>query len=179
MKILFDAIEQSFEINNIYGVIEDLYSGEGTDFVQCSVCTYRSAKLTKFYDLCLPVRNEFENIKNDSIEKAIFGYLKPEILDGDNAYFCCDCDKKVKASKGSRLNKLPKILALQLQRFDLDPTTWQRRKLNDRVSFSLTLNMNHFLNEGKQSDWSQTESLISENPLSEIRPSHYKAATIK
>lgn len=62
MRVLFDAIEQSFEINNIYGVVEDIYSGEGTDFIKCLECGYKSERFTKFYDLQLPIKNEFENV---------------------------------------------------------------------------------------------------------------------
>jgi hypothetical protein len=42
MRVLFDAIEQSFEINNIYGVVEDLYMGEGSDFLRCHQWGYTS-----------------------------------------------------------------------------------------------------------------------------------------
>ena len=125
MRVLFDAIEQSFEINNIYGVVEDLYMGEGSDFLRCHQCGYTSQNKTKFYDLQLPIKNEFEQTTpNGSIEQALFGYLKPEILQGDNAYNCSGCLQKVMASKGSRLERLPKILTLQLQRFTLDMVTW-------------------------------------------------------
>jgi hypothetical protein len=64
MRVLFDAIEQSFEINNTYGVVEDIYSGEGSDFIKCLECGYRSDRATKFYDLQLPIRNEFENVSD-------------------------------------------------------------------------------------------------------------------
>ena len=51
MRVLFDAIEQSFEANDVYGVIEELYAGTGNDFIECQECGYRSERLTKFYDL--------------------------------------------------------------------------------------------------------------------------------
>jgi len=35
--------------------------------------------------------------------------------------------------------------------------------------------MNHFLNKEKQSDWSQTEKLIKENPLGDVRPAQFRA----
>jgi hypothetical protein len=57
--------------------------------------------------------------------------------------------------------------------------TWQRKKLNDRVTFPLVLNMNHFLNEQKQSDWSETEKLIQANPLNGIRPAQFRAQCTK
>lgn len=110
--MLFDAIEQSFEINEIFGVVEDLYMGEGNDFLRCHQCGYSSKNRTKFYDLQLPVKNEFENITNGSIEQALFGYLRPEILEGANAYQCSGCGQKVTASKGVGLERLPKILTL-------------------------------------------------------------------
>jgi hypothetical protein len=67
MRVLFDAVEQSFEINEIYGVVEELYSGSGTDYIKCLECGYRSEKPTKFYDLQLAVKNEFENVSQNLI----------------------------------------------------------------------------------------------------------------
>lgn len=40
MRVLFDAIEQSFQQNKIYGVIDDLYMGVGSGFIKCSECGY-------------------------------------------------------------------------------------------------------------------------------------------
>ena len=48
--------------------------------------------------------------------------------------------------------KLPKILHLQLTRFTLDMQTWNRKKLNDNVSFPLLLNMNPFLDSEQLKD---------------------------
>jgi len=48
----------------------------------------------------------------------------PTRLEGDNAYQCSGCSNKVTALKGDRLDRLPKILTLQLQRFTLDYRTW-------------------------------------------------------
>ena len=113
MRVLFDAIEQSFEVNNIYGVIDDLYMGVEENYIKCHDCGYTSKRDAKFCDLQLPIKNEFEQTEaNDSIERAIFKYLCPTILEGDNAYECSGCDKKVTASKGARLQRLPKILTL-------------------------------------------------------------------
>jgi len=49
----------------------------------------------------LPIKNDYDQSPpNGSIEQALFGYLKPEILEGANAYQCSGCGKKVTASKG-------------------------------------------------------------------------------
>ena len=43
----------------------------------------------------------------------------------------------------------------------LDYSTWQRKKLDERVTFPLILNMNHFLDEAKQRDPEKLEELIN------------------
>lgn len=136
--------------------------GLGSGYVKCQECGYNSRTENKFCDLQLPIKNEFEQTPpNESIEEALFKYLCPTTLEGDNAYNCSGCDKKVTAQKGDRLDRLPKILTLQLQRFTLDYRTWQRKKLDERVTFPLILNMNHFLDEAKQTDPEKLKELIA------------------
>lgn len=43
-----------------------------------------------------------------------------ELLDGDNAYYCEACDKKVSALKRISLKKLPNNLIMVLKRFRFD-----------------------------------------------------------
>ena len=51
MRVLFEAIEQSFEQNKIFYVIEDIYAGAGKDYIKCHECAYSSNRETKFYDV--------------------------------------------------------------------------------------------------------------------------------
>jgi len=46
--------------------------------------------------------------------------MKPEVLDGDNKYNCSNCNKKCKAEKGLKIEKLPEILSFIISRFDFD-----------------------------------------------------------
>jgi ubiquitin carboxyl-terminal hydrolase 9/24 len=43
--------------------------------------------------------------------------IKGDMLDGDNAYFCERCNKKVSAVKRVCLKKLPSTLIITLKRF--------------------------------------------------------------
>lgn len=79
------------------------------------------------------------------------------------------------ATKGFKFFKLPKILSLQLNRFTLDYTTFNRKKLNDRVTFPLILNMNPFLHEESLQDFSKTEELINDNDLIKVNPNVLKS----
>jgi len=162
---LFDAIEASFEQNGTYGAIADLYQGSNTDFVMCLHCGYESKKDARFFDLQLTVKNEFDNVQNSSVEQALSSFLNIEKLEGDNKYACPTCDEKRDADKGTKFVKLPQILMLQLQRFTLDMQTFNRKKLNDLVSFPLVLNMNHFLDSETKNQSDLLKKLIDENPL--------------
>jgi len=46
-----------------------------------------------------------------------------EMLEGDNAYQCSKCDKKVSALKRMCFKKLPNHLILVLKRFEFDYNT--------------------------------------------------------
>lgn len=61
--------------------------------------------------MTLPIKNEFgTGVLNSSLEMAIENYLKPELLSGQNQYFCEVCNKKVDADRGVKLTKLPPLL---------------------------------------------------------------------
>ena len=65
----------------------------------------------------MDVRNHHNLV--DSLEQ----YVKGDLLEGANAYHCEKCDKKVDTVKRMCIKKLPKVLAIQLKRFDYD---WER-----------------------------------------------------
>ena len=150
-------------------MISDLYQGTNTDFVKCKTCDYESKRDARFFDLQLTVKNEFDNVHNKSVEEALKNFLNIDTLSGDNQYDCPTCAKKSDALKGTKFTKMPEILMLQLQRFTLDVTTFNRKKLNDEVSFPLYLNMNHFLDPETAADSEKLNQLINENPLKEAK----------
>jgi len=144
-RVLFDAIETSVVGTAQEKMISSLYEGTMVDYVRCQTCGYESQREDKFMDLSLTVRNDFDKVYNESVEKAIEMYSSEEQLTGDNQYFCQQCNAKRDACKGLKLKSLPHILMLQLKRFDLDYETMQRKKLNDKVTFPLILNMNPYI----------------------------------
>jgi ubiquitin C-terminal hydrolase len=165
-RVLFDAIEESVKGTECENMISSLYEGVMTDYVKCLECNNESKRTDRFLDLSLTVRNDFEKIKNDSIEKALQNYIKPELLRESNQYMCEICGHKVDASKGLKIEKFPYILVQQIKRFDLNYTTLQRIKLNDRVSFPQILNANCFLGEFKELLNIVSEDLEEEKTIS-------------
>ena len=65
----------------------------------------------------MDVRNQ--NTLIDSLEQ----YVKGDLLEGANAYFCERCNMKRDTVKRMCVKKLPKVLAIQLKRFEYD---WER-----------------------------------------------------
>lgn len=154
-RVLFDAIEESCKGTKQETFIRDLYEGNLISYVTCLKCKFESQRVDKFLDLSLTVKNQYSNSINDSIEKALLCYLKPEFLDNDNKYFCEKCNEKVEAVKGIRIQSLPKIITFHLNRFELDYETLFRKKINNLVTFPYFLDMKEFLKE--YSEIQQTE----------------------
>ena len=146
-RLLFEALNTTFEGTPHASMISDLYDGILTDFVHWTEWGYESNKEVKFNDISLTIKDDFSNVFNDSLEKALAHYLHIEKLAGDNQYEWSQWLRKVDATKGFKLIKLPKILCFNFNRFTLDYTTFQRVKINDKVTFPLLLNMNPFLRE--------------------------------
>lgn len=63
------------------------------------------------------------------------------MLEGDNAYYCDKCEKKVNTLKRICIKRLPRMLILVLKRFKFDLETMQKIKVNDYCEFPHFLNM--------------------------------------
>jgi ubiquitin carboxyl-terminal hydrolase 47 len=143
-RVLFEAIEIS--LSEVEGnFIIDLFQGSSISVVKCLKCQKDSLRKDHFMDISLPIRNEFDKIHNTSLEMAFANFLREEKLCGSEQYFCEKCAEKVDALKFLKFTKLPKILFLQMSRFEYDIETEGRKKICDRVTFPLILNMNPFV----------------------------------
>ena len=145
-RVLFDAIERSVKATSQSTLITDLYQGQLEDYVQCLSCHTESHRTDNYLDLSLSIRNQFTHTSNDSLQKSLSDFIKPEMLTGDNQYFCEKCNQKADAVKGLRFKTFPKLLVVQLKRFDLDMRTFMKKKLNDFVSFPFILDLNPYIN---------------------------------
>ena len=94
----------------------------------------------------------------DSLEQ----YVKGDLLEGDNAYYCEKCDRKVDTVKRLCIKKLPNILAIQLKRFDYDYERESAIKFNDYFEFPRILDMQPYTVDGL----AQAEGELIEDDLS-------------
>ncbi|XP_017842979.2 LOW QUALITY PROTEIN: ubiquitin carboxyl-terminal hydrolase 47 [Drosophila busckii] len=147
-RVMFDALEHKFKNTKQANLISTLYEGKMNDYVKCLECNTEKTREDTFLDIPLPVRPFGSSSAYGSIEEALRAFVQPETLDGNNQYLCEKCKKKCDAHKGLHFKSFPYILTLHLKRFDFDYQTMHRIKLNDRVTFPQTLNLNSFVNRG-------------------------------
>lgn len=144
-RVMFDALEQKFKDTDQADLINRLYQGRMIDYVKCLECHTEKSRVDTFLDIPLLVRSFGSTISYGSVEEALFAFVQPEILEGNNQYFCDKCKKKCDAHKGFKFSTIPYLLTLHLMRFDFDYSTMHRIKLNDKVVFPESLDLNSFI----------------------------------
>lgn len=165
-RVMFDALEQKFKNTKQADLINRLYEGKMIDYVKCLECNTEKQREDKFLDIPLPVRPFGSNVAYENIEDALRAFIQPEILEGNNQYHCETCDKKCDAHKGLKFTKFPYILTLHLKRFDFDYQTFHRIKLNDKVTFPQSLNLNNLVNMVPQSQMHDCKCMTTVLPES-------------
>lgn len=70
--------------------------------------------------------------------------MEGDLLEGDNAFHCEKCDKKVTTLKRCSVKRLPNTLLLVLKRFEFNFDTMEKYKVNDLLEFPTELNMKDY-----------------------------------
>lgn len=177
-RVMFDALEHKFKKTNQANLICQLYEGKLKDYVQCLECGSESAREDTFLDVPLVVRPFGSSQAYGSVEEALRAFVTPETLEGSNQYSCDKCGKKCDAHKGLKFVRFPYLLTLQLKRFDFDPVTMHRIKLNDKVAFPEILDLNQFvrLDSSSENVCDDTDTTDSGSALDEEVPANSAAA---
>ena len=82
------------------------------------------------------------SVKNkNSIKDSLESFVEGEMLEGDNAYYCEKCEKKVNTLKRCCIKRMPNTLFLVLKRFEFNFDTMSKFKVNDYCEFPMELNM--------------------------------------
>lgn len=106
-------------------VVDETFAGQVTSKVTCTLCNNVSYSYDPILDLSLPLGSKLK-----SLDDCISTYFKQEEL--PDLYNCEKCKKQGKAVKKFTLEKMPRVLALHLKRFQMYP---KKKKIYDFVSF--------------------------------------------
>ena len=105
-------------------------------------CDHRTEREEAFIKLELLIKGK------ESIEESLAAWSEGELMDGENQVECESCNTKKPTIRRSCLGQLPNLLILHLKRFDLDYTTFETVKLNNRCAFPTVLNVKPYTREG-------------------------------
>ncbi|XP_069701386.1 ubiquitin carboxyl-terminal hydrolase 36 [Periplaneta americana] len=144
MRYLLESMEKAY-LTRYKGNKLDNYSKETTPLnqifggyirteVTCLQCGGVSTTFQHCQDLLLDIR------RASTLDDALAAYFCKERLDGDDAYRCERCHRKVSATKKFSIEKPPQVLCIQFKRFSI-----LGGKINKHVSFSQRLDLTRFL----------------------------------
>ncbi|XP_072898873.1 ubiquitin carboxyl-terminal hydrolase 38 isoform X2 [Hemitrygon akajei] len=103
-----------------------------------------------------------QNDKTKSVPNLINYFLAPEILNGENKYYCENCASLQNAQKLMQVVDEPEYLILTLLRFSYDSKSHVRRKILDDVALPLTLQLP--VEKKTPKSLANSQSLLSDSP---------------
>ncbi|KAI9556016.1 hypothetical protein GHT06_018579 [Daphnia sinensis] len=140
---LADSIDEHLFKIGREKLFQNTLGGVFSDQMICKECPHRYEREQIFLALNLTVKSH--NLV-DSLEQ----FVKGELLEGDNAYFCEECGVKRNTVKRMCIKTLPSTLVIQLKRFYYDWDAGRSLKFDDYFQFPWDLDMAPYTAEGIQ-----------------------------
>jgi ubiquitin C-terminal hydrolase len=99
-----------------YSVIVSIFYGQYHSQLSCGNlnCNYISSKFEPFCYLPLSIRDD-----STHLYELLDNFITPEILEGENNWKCEKCSNNTKSKKNIYIWKSPRVLIMQLKRFDV------------------------------------------------------------
>ncbi|KXG22316.1 ubiquitin carboxyl-terminal hydrolase 25 isoform X2 [Sorghum bicolor] len=124
-------------------VMRETFGGALLSQVKCLVCKGESNKTDEIMDISLDLPG------SSSVADALARFFQPEILEGANKYSCERCKKLTSARKQMFMLRAPKVLVIQLKRFE----GINGGKINRNIEFKEILGLSDCMyNKNKNQD---------------------------
>nr|AAT44134.1 unknown protein, contains ubiquitin carboxyl-terminal hydrolase [Oryza sativa Japonica Group] len=130
-----DAGEEEVRVQGPYMVMKETFGGALLSQVKCLTCKGESNKTDEIMDISLDLPG------SNSVADALARFFQPEILEGSNKYSCERCKKLTSARKQLFVLRAPKVLVIQLKRFE----GINGGKINRNIEFKETLFLSDFM----------------------------------
>ncbi len=154
-----DQIDEHLKKLNKEPIFKNVFEGTFSNQFICKDCPHKYEREEVFLGLNLP-------IKSGNLEESLSQFVKDELLDGQNSYYCEKCNEKRSAIKRTCIKKLPKYLCIQLKRFDYDWESNRSLKFDDYFQFPRRLDVAPYTYESinKTRDDDQTDQMDTAIP---------------
>ncbi|VDP89784.1 unnamed protein product [Echinostoma caproni] len=142
-QALIDQLDEELKKLKREPFFQAIYQGIFLDSKFCDECEHRYDREEVFSAINLAVRVH-------DLQEALNQFVRGEVLDGDNAYYCERCRMKRRTVKRMSVHTLPPVLCLHLKRFDFD---WDRQvpiKFSDHFTFPRQLDMSPYMADSVQ-----------------------------
>ncbi|GAA5908331.1 hypothetical protein JCM6882_006804, partial [Rhodosporidiobolus microsporus] len=106
---------QIYKMRNDSFIVQ-CFQGQFRNQLKCLTCHKTSTTYNTFMPLSVPIPGG-RGISKVTLMACLEQFVRDEILDKDDAWFCPRCKKNRKAIKKLSLSKLPPILVIHLKRF--------------------------------------------------------------
>ena len=168
-NMFMDRLETAMKGTPHEKMIQWHFGGYFANELICKDCPHYSDSREPYLAVSLQVQNK------KSIEESLNAFVEGEMLEGDNAYYCDKCEKKVNTLKRICIKRLPRMLILVLKRFKFDLETMQKIKVNDYCEFPHYLNMEPYTQEGlARRDKEKERQAAGEDPMEVEEPPKLK-----
>jgi len=135
---LADAMEKQMKGTSVDGFFDNVFQGKVQNYIECINVDYKSTKDENFCDLSLQVKG------CNNIYESLDKYTEEEIMEGNDKYEA-EGHGKQDARKGIKFVKFPKVLIVQLKRFEYDYGRDQMIKINDKFDYYQDLDLNKYI----------------------------------
>lgn len=147
LSLLFDKLEDMMKGTRNSELLRELIGGSFIHEIESTENEkpYYGSRDEHFFRISLDVKNK----KN--LQEALDLFVKDDMLEGDNKYFCDKYETKITAKKRCLINTMANTVLIHLKRFEFDYTIMQRFKINDYCEFPLSVNFKNWAKEQERS----------------------------
>lgn len=132
---LVDQLDEHLKKMGREQIFKNTFQGIFSDQKICKDCPHRYEREETFMALNLGVTS------CQSLEISLDQFVRGEVLEGSNAYYCEKCKEKRTTVKRTCIKSLPTVLCIHLMRFGFDWESGRSIKYDEQIRFPWVLNM--------------------------------------
>ncbi|XP_063056881.1 ubiquitin carboxyl-terminal hydrolase 24 isoform X4 [Engraulis encrasicolus] len=132
---LVDQLDEHLKKIGREQIFKNTFQGIFSDQKICKDCPHRYEREETFMALNLGVTS------CQSLEISLDQFVRGEVLEGSNAYYCEKCKEKRTTVKRTCIKSLPSVLVIHLMRFGFDWESGRSIKYDEQIRFPWVLNM--------------------------------------